>query len=681
MRIFLLLAALGACKPDMPVPAKLPPLVPHAPPGDGGSPPTPTDGPAPATAAGLLGFAPVHAAEERARRGKLAAAMSTAQIDRDVVELAREPHLAGTPGAARVAGVLQKRLADAGFAVTTSEYTIYLPQPVKISVTVGGKAIATRERPGSPRADGLPVLPATAPELVTWNAYSASGTVTAPVVYAGFGMEADLAALSAAKVELRGRVALLRYGSLYRGAQVASVERAGAKAVIFYSDGKDEPNRDPDTVQRGTVAYYWQYTGDPLTPGVPSNPGAAAVTPAKSATLPKIPVVTISATAAAPLLAQIAGAPAGESMATPSAKSFGPGPAVTVSVQLDGKSRVIRDVVGRLAGASDAEGAVMLGNHYDAWVYGALDPHSGTAALLEVADGLGALAKAGWTPARPIEIAFWDAEEPGVIGSTEWVEEKGDALGVFAYFNIDTVKQGPIVVQGAPQLRDYLSGCVGEGGVTFKDIGIGSDWTAFLHHAGVMSTQWLTGAGGKGTYDAWHSVDDDVAAARAKSDPGWLGVASFARAMGTCAMGLADADALPIHYAALAPWLGAALGALPKGGAAVVARHDIDAAIDAFATAARGVVDKPACNGVLARLERDFVVTPGLVDRPWYRHVLTGPNPANGYGALLLPELAAATDQAAMDRASARVLAALAKATADLGSCAQAREASPTDSR
>ncbi len=570
--------------------------------------------------------------------------------------LSAEPHVAGTPGALRSADRLAAMLGPLGFAVETAEYQVYLPHPTKLSIAIrGGPTLVTVEEPGGRKID------AGAFELMTWNTYGVAGKVSAPVVFADTGSAADFAALAKAGVDPKGKVVLLRYGPLYRGAQVASAEKHGAAAVILYPDPKDEPERSPTSVQRGTVTYYWQYTGDPLTPGVAATADAKRLAVKDAEVLPKIPVANVSATEAGKLKDKLV---------------KGVGPVVEIELAVDDKPKTIRNVIAKLPGATDE--LVVLGNHHDAWVFGALDPHSGSAVLIEIAKAFGALAKTGWKPRRTIAIAFWDAEEPGVIGSTEWVEQHEKELRdrAVAYFNIDTIKAGALTVQGAPQLRAFVTECAGtvQDPLTgkpfapaFKDIGIGSDWTAFLHHAGVPSMQWQTGAG-KGKYTTWHSIGDDLEAARTLSDPGFAFFPAYAKAMGTCALRLADAERLPMRYSATIAWIQTALDAFAKSTKLSLARAKLDPALVRLAALTKEIEgsNKP-CS--LIGVERTFLTDSGIPGRPWYRHAITGPEPSNGYGALPLPELAGARDQAALDTAVDRLATILAATEQLLASC------------
>ncbi len=584
-----------------------------------------------------------------ADRDKLFLSVPTSKAVARVIErLAAKPHLAGTPANEEVAKEIMRTLGRMGISMGTSQFDVLLPHPKKLSIRILGDKpvdIAVTEPSAAKYGDDT--------VLHNWNAYSASGKVSAPIVYGNYGSAEDLAA-----AKPKGKVLLLRYGPLYRGAQVAAAERAGAAAVIFYPDPQDDADRPRDSVQRGTVLYYWQYPGDPLTPGVAAVPGAKRGDGA--AVLPKIPVVNVTAIEAEKL----------RSATTP----------VEVFVDMDRETRPVRNIVAIIEGKSKE--AIILGNHYDAWGPGAIDPHSGTAAMIEIARGLAALTKAGWRPKRTIILAFWDAEEPGVIGSTEWVEEQAEMLrtNAVAYFNIDTIKAGALLVLGSPALHEHIRSCAADVidpttskpfAPAFKDLGIGSDFTAFLHHAGIASLQFQSAGDGPGQYHVWHSMLDDFEHAQTASDPGFRTIPAVAQVMGLCAIRLADAEYLPLDYGATADWIAAAVAKIP------IVDRQLDASLARLREAAtrakampmKGGGDPAKCNAALVVAERGFLDDTGIAGRPWYRHLATGPDPINGYAALLVPELAVAKDAVARELASKRLAAAIDRVTAALEPC------------
>ncbi|MFN2431235.1 MAG: M28 family peptidase [Gemmatimonadota bacterium] len=677
----------------------------------------------------ISGFTAPASAAQRELEERFLVVPSADSAARTVAWLSRGPHLAGTPALRALADSLAGLLEGLGFDVALERYDVYLPQPRALRLTlVRPQRLELGPRELLPGRDGgVPDAP------TPWDAYSASGVVEAPVVYANYGLADDYAALARAGVDPRGRIVLARHGRAYRGVKVLLAEERGAVGLVLYSDPADGGHADGDTVpegpyrpggavQRGTVAYLWRYTGDPLTPGRPALPGVPRLSPAEAADLPRIPVLPVGYADAEPVLRRLRGtaAPAGFQGALPFRYHLGPGPAaVRLEVELDGQTRPVWNVVGRLPGRERQR--VLLGNHYDAWVYGAADPHSGTSALLELARGLAALRRSGWSPRHEIVLAFWDAEEFGAVGSTEWVEDHLAELQreAVAYFNVDMLTAGGLDVSGSPALEELVRGAaaevadpitgrplgerwaqvrrepppgcpatgldVGEGalGPLLGDLGAGSDWTAFFHHAGVPSLQWTMN--GRGVYEVWHSALDDLPYAASHADSAFLHAPALARVMGVAALRLAEADALPFRYVAYADRIGALVDSLAS-------RHESEGAarlplevgplrraVQELRSAARELDDSVEealarsddaflrrANERLPAVEQAFLDGAGAPGRPWYRHAIWAADERTGYGALPLPGLAAALagdDRARLAAELARLHAVLGRAT------------------
>ncbi len=285
------------------------------------------------------------------------------------------------------------------------------------------------------------------PRIVNaYNGMSPSGDAEAEVVYANYGSPADFDKLKQMNVDVRGKIVIVRYGENFRGVKAFVAQERGAAGVIIYSDPKDDgyyrgdaypkgPWRPASGVQRGSIGFMFQFPGDPTTPGVastPALPDSKRMSPAASEQLPKIPVTPLSYADASPILEHLGGpaSPREWQGALPFTYHVGPGPAkVKMHLKQDYQFRTIWDVIGKVRGTSSPDEWVVAGNHRDAWVYGAVDPNSGTAAMLETVHGLGELLKSGWKPKRTIVIGSWDAEEEGLIGSTEWGEDHAQELG------------------------------------------------------------------------------------------------------------------------------------------------------------------------------------------------------------------------------------------------------------
>src|SRR6185312_3590080 len=384
------------------------------------------------------------------------------------------PQMAGTPEDKATADYVASKFREAGLETEIVEYKVWMNyhQSVQVDVTSPEGVVMhgpTRERVegDSFQEDPRVVMP--------FNGMSPSGDVEAEAVYANYGTPEDFAQLEQMKVDVRGKIVLVRYGQNFRGVKEFVAQERGAAGVLIYSDPADDGWRHgdkypqgpwrPDTgVQRGSVGYMFQFPGDPTTPGIaslPSLPDSQRIPPEKSEQLPKIPVTPISYADAWPILEHLAGpdSPRDWQGSLPFTYHLGPGP-VKVHVQLkqDFQFRTIWDVIGRVPGSQWPDEWVVAGNHRDAWVYGAVDPNSGTAAMLEAVHGIGELLKAGWKPKRTLIFGSWDAEEEGLIGSTEWGEQHATELAnAAAYFNVDVAVAGPkFGASSVPTLKQFI---------------------------------------------------------------------------------------------------------------------------------------------------------------------------------------------------------------------------------
>ncbi|MFN2419968.1 MAG: transferrin receptor-like dimerization domain-containing protein [Gemmatimonadota bacterium] len=696
------------------------------------------------------GFTAASWAPQKAIEAKFLAGFSRDTAAVDAERISRVPHLAGTPQSEQHARELAELLRGLGLDVEIERFDIWIPHPRAVSVTLISPAPAVgagtpTERPLVVRQSGrFPLGDADSALLLGWNAYGASGAIEAPVVYANFGVAADYDSLASRGIDVRCRIVLVRYGRVYRGVKVAEAERRGASAVVLYSDPAENGFAAGDTVpvgpmmpagaiQLGTVSYLWRYTGDPLTPGRPAVDGEPRLDPSRSDVLPTIPVVPIPYAAAAEILSALGGEPApesfrgglpvtyrtgGEPNRTGEPNPTAPPPAsLRLAVELESAQRPIWNVIARVPVQGSADPAmIVLGSHHDAWLWGGVDAGTGNTALLQIARALARLRADGWSPKREIVLAFWDAEEMNVAGSTEWVEKHAEELrrrGV-AYLNVDVFTAGVLDVTGSHQLADVVVDATravddpmtGQPladeflarrpeGPVLGDLGAGSDWNAFWHWAGVPSLQWTMN--GRGSWAAYHSALDDYDYYRDFADSAFTFTPAFARAMGLTALRLAEADALPYHYTLYADRVAAHLDALedehrdlarPGRAAAVapsldltdvrdqLARFRIAAEAIEAAQAALVAQDEltdadraplAAIDAALAGAEGALLDPEGLPGRPWYRHTIYAPGSDTGYDALPLPALAEAMrtgDQPALDRAADRLAAALARATA-----------------
>src|SRR6202167_2071274 len=524
--------------------------------------------------------------------------------------LTQAPHMAGTAGDQATADYVAQKFRAAGLDTEIVEYKAWFNYPAEISVDITAPAGLemhgpTREHVNGDSYDGHSYD--NDPRVVMpFNSMSPSGDVEADVVYANYGTPEDFEKLAKLKIDVRGKIVLVRYGQNFRGVKEFIAQEHGAAGVIIYSDPFDDgwrrgdkypdgPWRPDTAVQRGSVGYMFEFPGDPTTPGVasvPSLPDSKRISPEQSAQMPKVPVTPLSYHDAAPILQHLGGpdSPREWQGALPFTYHVGPGPVrVKMHLKQDYQFRTLWDVTGRVRGRELPEEWVVAGNHRDAWGYGAVDPNSGTAAMLEAVHGVGELMKSGWKPKRTMIFASWDGEEEGLMGSTEWAEQHEADLGhAVAYFNMDVADSGPkLGASAVPSLKQFLrdvtmavpgpkggtvyeswqkvdqpgfpstqspteaiggSGrtpaALAKGEVPVGDLGSGSDYSGFQQHLGVPSTD----ISSTGPYGVYHSVFDNFAWFKKFGDPDFVYEQQMARVFGLEALRMADADVLPFDY-------------------------------------------------------------------------------------------------------------------------------------
>ena len=488
--------------------------------------------------------------------------------------------------------------------------------------------------------------------------------------------------------------------------------------MLIYSDPADDgaasgptypegPYRPDSAVQLGSVQFMPIFPGDPTTPGIPSTPTlpASSRIPVDKLQydLPSIPVQPLSATDAAPLLQALSGPTAPRDWQGGMRFSYhvGGGTAsVSVHMHLvhDARLRTVWDVIGKIPGTTDSGQSVIAGNHRDAWVYGAADPGSGTAAMLEAVHGLGVLLQHGWKPRRTIVVASWDGEEEGLIGSTEWTELQDtdkhaiDLRRAVAYFNLDVAVSGPFFsAASVPSLRQFLRDIAKEvpspdGGTVFQqwkrqqdrshhnpaalptdephvgELGSGSDYTPFLQHHGVPSTD----IGSDGPFGVYHSVYDSYDWFVRFADPTFAYTQQQARIFGLEILHMADADVLPYDYQVYADEIRGYLDHARNHAANLNLKLDFAAATTAanrFESAATAVhqrqlappADTASLDRALAGVEPSLLIPAGLPRRPWYRHSIYAPGEFTGYEAIMIPGVNEAIDASDSPRAQAQL--------------------------
>ncbi|MCC7052583.1 MAG: M20/M25/M40 family metallo-hydrolase [Gemmatimonadaceae bacterium] len=601
--------------------------------------------------------------------------------------LSREPHVAGTPAQERTRDYVNGELRRLGLRVETRSYRVYLPHAT--GVQVWRVAPAPMELPVDEPAIGSDPVSAL-PQYPTVNGYSAAGDVTGEVVYVNYGLVEDYARLDAMGVSVRGKVVIARYGRSFRGIKAREAEQHGATAILIYSDPGDDgyaagdvypegPMRNARGVQRGSV--YNGY-GDPSTPGYGATVNAPRV-PASEMAIPHIPVVPVSYGTAAALLEGIRGTGiqqgSGWQGGLPFRYHVGPGPVqARVRVTLDDAPfKMIHNTIATLPGRASADEVIVIGGHRDAWGAGAGDNVSGITSILESARAV-VRALDGRSPARTLVFATWDAEEWGMLGSTEFVEDDSLRLqrGGVAYLNLDVSATGlDFGAGGSPSLRALTRELAREvpdprgagsiyaawrarAGVSdstepaMGDPGGGSDFAGFYNHFGIPHADW--GFGGPG--GVYHSAYDSNRWMEQFGDTGYVAHAAAARLAAAMLLRLANADIVPYDYAEFGRTMrrytdrtSRLLASIGAGDAA-----PLDAAWVRFtdravafnrtrdSVLARGGVAPAAlrtANAALRQVERRLSRPEGLRSRKWVRGVIYAADVDNGYSTMIFPTI------------------------------------------
>src|SRR5215510_10569866 len=610
--------------------------------------------------------------------------------------LTAEPHVAGSPEDRKTADYVAQKFKEAGLQTEIVEYKVWMNRPSEISVTVTAPPNVKMNGPTREHVSGDPYQDD--PRiLMGFNGSSPSGDAEADVIYANYGRPEDFKKLEELKVDVRGKVVIVRYGENFRGVKSFIAEAHGAAGVIIYSDPWDDgyfkgdtypkgPWRPESAVQRGSIQYMFKYPGDPTTPGIaslPSLPDSQRVPPSQATDMPKIPTTPLSYGDAAPILQNLGGpeTPRDWQGALPFTYHIGPGPVrVKMHLKQDYRYWPIWDVVGKIPGNKYPNQLVVLGNHRDAWVYGAVDPNSGTAAMLEAVHGIGELLKQGWKPDRTIIFGSWDAEEEGLIGSTEWGEEhERDLANAVAYFNLDVAVTGPNFNASAvpspkggtvydawkehqkESRQDDRGGTQQnrppnakvENDVPVGDLGSGSDYSVFIQHLGVPSADMTS----SGHYGVYHSAFDDFAWFKKFGDPTFVYEQQMARVFGVEALHMGSVDVLPYDYELYGKEISAYIekaqtkaqqilgsGAPDFSHASEASRRFTAAGAKLLAVQKTPPADATRLNQILIAAERALLIEKGLPERPWFRHVIYAPGQYTGYAAVVIPGVNEAID-------------------------------------
>jgi N-acetylated-alpha-linked acidic dipeptidase len=636
------------------------------------------------------GYSPQSAVVERGTEADAIGRPSPADASAHSRFLSAQPHMAGTPAQARTRDYVINRMKSWGMETEVRAYRVWMPHPLSTRVwRISPDPIELDLKEGPVAED---TTSSAFPQVMAFNGYGAAGDVSGDVVYVNYGLIEDYAQLDSMGVSVKGKIAIARYGRSYRGIKAREAEKHGAVGLLIYSDPADDgymrgdvypkgPMRPPQGIQRGSVMNP---NGDPSTPGYPSTANARRI-PVAQMEVPRIPVLQISYGNAAELLRGLSG----KSIPQPwqGGLSFrdhvGPGPVqARIAVATDAGTdpyKTIWDTFGIIRGSEFPNEVVMIGGHRDAWGPGAADNISGTISVLEAAHAIADQAKAGKRPKRTIIFATWDAEEWGLLGSTEFVEEDSLRLSksAVAYLNQDDVAQGPnFSGGGSPSLRALLRDVAREvpdpsheGSVyevwrkranlaadslepQMGDPGGGSDFAGFYNHLGIPILDW--GFGGPG--GVYHSAYDSYHWMSKFGDPNFEFHATNARIAAATLLRIANAEILPYDYVEYARTMKRFASQAEQN---IRDKHwkvsagELSAAIDRLETAAVAFAaardralrarlspqSAQQVNTALLGVERQLTRPQGLVTRPWFRNLIYAADENNGYSTMVLPSI------------------------------------------
>lgn len=545
----------------------------------------------------LYGYSAESSRTERQWEEKFRAIPDPNNLREYMRHLSARPHNVGSPYDRQNAEWIAGKFKEFGLETQIETFRVLYPTPKErlVELVEGGPHFKAKLQ--EPPVDVDETSKQTQEQLPTYNAYSIDGDVTGPLVYVNYGLPEDYEVLERRGISVKGAIVIARYGRSWRGIKPLVGAEHGAIGCIIYSDPRDDgysggevfpkgPWRPRDGVQRGSVQDSSEFMGDPLTPGVGATADAKRVDRKDAKSLTKIPVLPLSYGDAQPLLEAITGpvAPRDWRGGLPITYRLGPGPAkVHLKVFSNWNIETLYDVIGKIPGSIAPDEWVIRGNHHDAWVNGAEDPLSGMVAVLEEARGMGELLKAGWKPKRTMIYCAWDGEEPGLLGSTEWVETHVDDLKkhAVAYINSDSNSRGFFALEGShtlehfindvardvqdpetklsvwkrEQLKEVSDAANSDARREVRDrhdlrldmLGGGSDHAPFINFAGVASLG--IGFGGEDRGGIYHSIYDDFYWYTHFSDTEFVYGRALSQAGGTAMMRLADADLLPFQFA------------------------------------------------------------------------------------------------------------------------------------
>ncbi len=654
----------------------------------------------------MRGFLNKDVANEQKLEQQAQAVPDPTRLRKNLEFIAAKPHNAGSPGSKAMAEYILAQLKGFGLDAHIEEFEALMPYPTVRRVEVLGPKpyVAKLKEPAVPQDP----TSGQSGQLPTYNAYGASGDVTGEVVYANFGIPEDYEWLQKQGIDVKGKIVITRYGKSWRGIKPKVAAEHGAIACLIYSDPHEDgyfdadtfpkgPMRPPDGVQRGSVMDMPLYPGDPLSPGWASEKGSRRLPISEAKSLMKIPVLPISYEDAQPILSQLTGPVVPRDWRGSLAMTYHAGPGATrlhMKTDYDWSTRPLYDVIATVPGSDAPDEWVIAGNHHDAWVNGADDPVSGAVALLETARSLATLQKDGWKPKRTIKIAFWDGEEFGLLGSTEWAEKHQDELKqkAVAYLNSDSTSKGWLRVSGSHTLEQFaveVAGSVEQPGTstnladaslhhsgedagderparpaknsfTISALGAGSDYVAFLDYLGVASMN--EGMGGQTKSGIYHSAYDDPYWYEHFADSDFVDGRALAQYTATALLRLGDSTILPFEFGHFAKTVSGYVDEIQKEAEKSGQKLDfsglrnqlkqLNESDEKYDAMLKTVIKKDgidtaqvnALNAALMRTERVLTEPEGLPNREWYKHQIYAPGFYTGYGVKTLPGIREAVD-------------------------------------
>ena len=687
----------------------------------------------------LISLGTASAQDQKQLESSFDSHLSTENIGKTIKELTLKPHYLGSPASKEVAENLLAKFKSYGWDAELAVYNVLFPTPkvrlLEMTAPTKFKALLKEPAYKEDATSGHP------DQLPTYNAWSADGDVSAELVFVNFGLPEDYETLNKLGIDVKGKIVIARYGRSWRGIKPKVAQEHGAIGCIIYSDPMEDGYFQGDVypkgsfkneygVQRGSIMDMVIYPGDPLTPFIGATENAKRLKKEDAENLLKIPVLPISYHDAQPLLQALGGpvAPPDWRGALPFTYHIGPGKtSIRLKVEFDWKMVPAYNVIAKIKGSVYPDQWVIRGNHHDGWNPGANDPISGIAAMMEEAKSIGELVKNGYKPKRTLVYCAWDAEEPGLIGSTEWVEDHLAELKQKAvvYINSDGNGRGFLSAAGSHALESMIDGIakdvidpqtkvsvfdrlkarevvsagsdkakkesMAKKSMSISALGSGSDYSAFLQHAGIPSLN--IAFGGENPGGEYHTAYDSYDFYSRFGDPGFSYGRALSQTIGRAVLRMADANTLPFEFKNLHKTISSYVAEMismtdqMRESTAVYNQvisgnnHQLAAdptkpeklpirkvevpfidfsalqnslvklessattLSDKIATGKIASTSLKALNEALFTAEQNLLTTTGLPRRPWYKHTIYAPGFYTGYGVKTMPGVREAIEQ------------------------------------